>query len=115
MEQERSVLHSMNLVTSLFLSDLEDIKSKSKKIDDMVRNLDNTYFIENSELYEMYRDLFEPKGLEDLTSIIRTFKAKLDEHIKCRCEHQWITDLIDIDPDTSREIMYCKFCNIYKK
>ena len=30
------------------------------------------------------------------------------------CVHEWITDLIDIDPDRSRQITYCKHCEVTK-
>jgi hypothetical protein len=31
------------------------------------------------------------------------------------CEHEFEEDLIDIDPDTSHKITYCKFCEFTKK
>lgn len=36
----------------------------------------------------------------------------LQEYIKKNCKHSIITDLIDIDPDTSKTIHYCKKCMI---
>jgi hypothetical protein len=38
----------------------------------------------------------------------------LNEKIRSKlisiCKHEWITDLIDIDPDRSQTIEYCKIC-----
>jgi len=30
------------------------------------------------------------------------------------CKHEWITDSIDIDPDRSQTIEYCKICQVSK-
>ena len=30
------------------------------------------------------------------------------------CKHDWVTDLIDIDPDRSKTIEYCKICSFTK-
>lgn len=35
---------------------------------------------------------------------------QLQGYIKKHCKHTIITDLIDIDPDTSRTIQYCSKC-----
>jgi hypothetical protein len=34
---------------------------------------------------------------------------------KNNCEHEWVKDLIDIDPDRSKEICYCIKCELTKK
>lgn len=31
------------------------------------------------------------------------------------CQHQWVDDLIDIDPDRSMRIWYCSCCHATKK
>ena len=35
---------------------------------------------------------------------------KLHNYVKKHCKHNIITDLIDIDPDTSKTIHYCTKC-----
>jgi hypothetical protein len=39
-----------------------------------------------------------------------SIKNILDNHIKNKCNHEFITDVIDINPDESKTITYCKFC-----
>lgn len=34
----------------------------------------------------------------------------VEKYIKTRCKHEIIQDLIDIDPDRSKTIFYCKHC-----
>jgi len=36
----------------------------------------------------------------------------LEQYLKKKCEHEIITDLIDIDPDRSRTITYCTKCMV---
>ena len=35
---------------------------------------------------------------------------EINERIEENCNHNWITDLIDIDPDRSKTIIYCEYC-----
>lgn len=38
------------------------------------------------------------------------------EHIQVPCiQHDWVHDDIDISPDTSKHIVYCKTCMVTKK
>ncbi len=34
----------------------------------------------------------------------------INHFIENRCEHRWIVDSIDIDPDRSRSVCYCEYC-----
>ena len=35
---------------------------------------------------------------------------KIDNFIIKKCQHVWVNDLIDIDPDRSKNIKYCSKC-----
>ena len=36
--------------------------------------------------------------------------GSIDKKLKCECNHQYVEDYIDIDPDTSKRITYCSIC-----
>ena len=36
----------------------------------------------------------------------------MKQFLKKYCNHEWITDLIDIDPDRSKSIKYCRNCEL---
>ena len=38
------------------------------------------------------------------------FLKHIDEQIKNKCQHNYVTDDIDIDPDKSMKICYCSIC-----
>ena len=40
-----------------------------------------------------------------------TFKNIIENN---KCDHEWVTDLIDIDPDRSQYICYCCKCELTK-
>jgi formyltetrahydrofolate synthetase len=37
---------------------------------------------------------------------------KIRSKIRCICNHVWFKDSIDIDPDRSKTIEYCKLCEL---
>lgn len=39
---------------------------------------------------------------------------KISNKLTCFCKHEWLTDSIDIDPDRSKTIEYCKICGTTK-
>ena len=49
--------------------------------------------------------------LEDKTELL----AEIITFCKQTCEHEWIDDLIDIDPDKSKRIFYCQKCYLQKE
>ena len=38
--------------------------------------------------------------------------TSLEQYLKMNCQHEMITDLIDIDPDRSKTITYCTKCMV---
>lgn len=38
----------------------------------------------------------------------------LNQVIYCNCVHDFVEDVIDINPDKSRHIIYCKICELTK-
>jgi hypothetical protein len=50
------------------------------------------------------------QGMEYTLGIRKTEVKFLAEFIKEHCNHKWVTDMIDIDPDRSMNISYCEKC-----
>ena len=73
------------------------------------------------KLYTNYFKIIEKTGIDNSNFIfligdeLKAYeKIFLNEKIRSKlisiCKHEWITDLIDIDPDRSQTIEYCKIC-----
>jgi len=50
--------------------------------------------------------IFLQSQLETKKHLLKEINKRIEEN----CNHNWITDLIDIDPDTSKTIIYCEHC-----
>jgi hypothetical protein len=80
-------------------------EDKISEINDMLM-LDNSFTDKYLNIMDDFRILFIQNNFDNLTNFI----SKLDKLIKNNCNHEYIYDLIDIDPDRSQTIEYCKKC-----
>ena len=107
-----------------------EIKTKREKIQNDIDNLNNNYFVKNSEIYSKYLDHFSDKHNEETTNAIKNetfnthngvrkdiflFIKDIDCAISNLCEHEWIHDNIDIGPESSENIIYCSKCELTRK
>ncbi len=53
-------------------------------------------------------------GVQRLTNEQKNELEKVNRQIHKLCDHEWIHDLIDIDPDRSKSICYCAHCYMTK-
>jgi hypothetical protein len=88
------------------ISDLENIISIFEEIDEFTK--EEKDFIKNDVLLSNQSDnkTFFYKKKEH----IRILRALCNIKIFKMCKHEFIEDTIDIDPDRSKNIRYCKIC-----
>ena len=98
------------------ISNIENIKASKislNKIKDNINLLDNNC---NDDLFKQYVNMFDNTELyNDLITNLETLTNCIHSHIKNKCDHEWVNDTIDIDPDMSQDICYCVKCEVTKK
>ncbi len=57
------------------------------------------------------RDLLQMIDKQEQNELYREIYNKLETYINTYCDHDFIDDTIDIDPDKSKSISYCKNCS----
>lgn len=101
------------------LSNIENITAhrlKIEKIKESIKNLNNNYFENNyNESLLQYLNMFEEYDETYLIDKLVILKKYIRDKIINKCDHNWINDVIDIDPDRSQQICYCIKCEVTKK
>jgi hypothetical protein len=92
----------------------EIYNSYTKMKEDTLFILINTSINTNLEYSQYNKNISEINELlnqqSEFIRQVTLLNEKLNLKIVSLCKHDWVTDSIDIDPDTSKTIEYCKIC-----
>jgi hypothetical protein len=98
---------------------LKEINHNHKTMkEETILNLINTTLNVNENILQYNKHITEFNDiLNEQTEHIKQLMLS-NEKIRTKlisiCKHEWITDSIDIDPDRSQTIEYCKICQVSK-
>ena len=90
---------------------MELIESEIHKTKQMLEELENQKLATTNELDSniLLEEIVKlESNLQDLEEN-RNNLLQWNEYVK-QCEHEFVLDLIDIDPDRSKVVKYCKHC-----
>jgi len=86
-------------------------------LDNILENLDDIHFLTDRYVPEeiinthvMFTKPINNNMFLQQKLYVQYLKSECLKHIYSLCEHEFIDDTIDIDPDTSNTIRYCKYC-----
>ena len=107
---DAELLESIHEIMSTLLIEINNAKKKIQN------NLDNTVLEDNKQIISKIKKTFDSDLLNDLICQISENKYIIEDLINelYVCDHEWVDDLIDIDPDTSKHICYCIKCEVTK-
>ena len=115
-KNEEEILNKIHSVSNELLLLLKKLKGVKKEIETEVKDLDNNYFIEKSDAFDQFNDIFNDHGTNDLISIINKLCEDIQYENDNKCsEHEFIDDLADTGYDNWVSICYCKNCHLSKK
>jgi hypothetical protein len=115
MQTEKEILYKMRSLVSDFMIMIYQSKIDLSIINNDINTIDNTYFYEHPEILKRLNSIFNQKELQELSFLLQDFKGYVDFKLDTLCEHEWINDMIDITPDRSQQIIYCKLCQITRR
>jgi hypothetical protein len=105
-----------NDYTIAYLKEINNNYTKMKE--ETILNLIDTSLSVNEDVFQYNKHITEINANlnqqdEHLKQLI-LLNNKIRSKLASMCKHEWIQDLIDIDPDRSKTIEYCKICQACK-
>jgi hypothetical protein len=101
-----------------YIEHIKTSRTRMINIKNKIKHFNNNYFdIKcNNELLNRYLNMFDDiKIYNELICELESLKEFIKDKIKNKCEHDWVNDTIDVNPDSSKNICYCVKCEITKK
>lgn len=90
------------------------LESIDELYDDIINTTFDSNIIENENYYNFFLSQRNNNSLAEMKENIILLKNICDEKISELCHHEFIDDTIDITPDRSENITYCKICGFTK-
>ena len=118
MTSEYNILVSMYTDVSNNLEQIKTSKSNIQKIRDNITEMDTNYFDAkcDDDIFKKYLNMFDDNDdYNKMVNDMETLKSYLMEKIRNICKHEWVCDLVDVSPDKSQHVCYCRLCEVSMK
>ena len=116
MSSEKEILLSIETLIEGLLNNIYSAKSNITYVKRAINVLDNNYFIEDKDdVYSQLVNIFDSVTVSNLTNVMTDYKNIVEHKLNNICQHEWIDDNIDITPERSQCITYCRLCELSKK
>jgi len=91
---------------------LDSLQASRRQLLLDIKNNENDFFDKNPHLVCQFNALFDPTIFQ---SKVDMFLNDLQDTVDTYCCHEYIEDLIDVEYDQSRRVVYCQLCELTKK
>jgi hypothetical protein len=120
---DKNVLKSTNVLESDTLSNIIELSKECVKFLDLlqisrrqilldIKNNENDFFDKNPIIVSHFNALFDPSLYK---AKVKAFVEELEDTVEVYCCHEYVEDLIDVEYDRSKRIVYCQLCELTKK
>ena len=109
---EVDTLSNMVNLSNQCVSFLDKLQLSRIKIIQDIKNNENNFFEKNPEIISQFNALFDPTIFK---SKVQAFSEEIENTVDSYCCHDYVADLIDIEYDKSKRIIYCQLCELTKK
>ena len=103
------------LLKSKYTIILDNLNSIISECHDICNHIDEHDSLQNTKLYILFNSHVNRNFFIEKRTHIQDLKNICEQHVYSLCKHQFITDSIDIDPDTSKTITFCDFCGLTQR
>lgn len=91
---------------------LDSLQASRRQLLLDIKNNENDFFDKNPHLVSQFNALFDPTIFQ---SKVDMFLNELKDTVDTYCCHDYIEDLVDVEYDQSRRVVYCQLCELTKK
>ena len=109
---EVDTLSNMVNLSNQCVSFLDKLQLSRIKIIQDIKNNENNFFEKNPEIISQFNALFDPTIFK---SKVQAFSEEIENTVDSYCCHDYVADLIDIEYDKSKRVIYCQLCELTKK
>jgi hypothetical protein len=115
MQNEKDILLNINQTITELLNNICDYNLKFNIIKENILFLDNNYFTKDNNKKETVISKVFDNRIELFTQYLLNYKNIVEDNLQNICNHEWVEDEIDINPDNSQKITYCRLCEVTKR
>jgi len=109
---ESDTLSNMINLSKQCVKFLDRLQSSRQQMLLDIKNNENDFFEKNPCIESQFNALFDPTVYK---SKVLNFTEELEDTVEAYCCHEYIEDLIDIEYDQSRRVIYCQLCELTKR
>ena len=91
---------------------LDKLQESRRQILLDIKNNENNFFEQNPLIISQFNSLFDPTQYK---RNVQVFLNELEDTAEVYCRHEYVEDLIDVDYDQSKRIVYCQLCELTKR
>ena len=112
-----NVLESDTLTNRINLSKecvkfLDLLQESRKQILLDIKNNETNFFEQNPLIISQFNALFDPTLYK---SKVQMFAEELEDTLDSYCCHEYVEDIIDVDYDRCKRVIYCQLCELTKR